>query len=60
MDDNSNSGGFVSRLQSWAMYPITNQMGILDIVLTTVLVITTAMVWFWVLKHLTAAAETVA
>lgn len=49
----TNNPGFVTRLQQWALFPITNQMDMLDTVLTTILVITLAYAWIIILRHIT-------
>lgn len=51
--DSNNNPGFVTRLQQWALYPVTNQMDMLTVVLTTVLVVTLAYAWVIILKHIT-------
>ena len=50
--DNPNPG-FVSRLQQWALFPVTNQMDMLTTVLTTILVVTLAYAWLHVMAHIT-------
>lgn len=52
MDQSTETQGFISRLQTWAMYPVTNQMDLLDTILTVLLVTTLAAAWIIVLKHL--------
>lgn len=49
--------GFITRLQTWAMHPVTTQMDFLDVVLTVLLVATAGFAWIIVLKHLTGEAE---
>jgi len=46
--------GFITRLGTWAAAPITTQMDIWDVVLTTILVATVGCVWLSVLSHLTS------
>lgn len=52
-DNNSSNPGFVSRLSQWAAYPVVNPMDMLDVVLSTVLVVTLAYAWIIILKHIT-------
>lgn len=54
--DNGNPG-FLTRLKTWAMHPVTTQMDFLDVVLTVLLVATAGFAWIIVLKHLTGDAE---
>jgi hypothetical protein len=49
----SSNPGFVTRLQNWVLYPVTNQMDMLDVVLSTVLVVTIAFAWIIILRHIT-------
>lgn len=51
--DGDNNQGFVTRLQNWVLYPVTNQMDMLDTVLTTVLVASLAYAWIIILRHIT-------
>ena len=51
--DNTQNPGFVSRVKSWAMFPVTTKMDFLDVVLTVILVGTVGFAWIAVLKHLT-------
>jgi hypothetical protein len=50
--DNDNPG-LITRLKQWALYPVTNQMDMLTVVLTTVLVISVAYAWVMILRHIT-------
>lgn len=53
-DTNTGSSqGLTTRLRDWAAYPVMNQMDMLDVVLTTVLVATLAFAWIVILKHIT-------
>lgn len=51
--DNQNNPGFLSRLRTWATYPLTNQMDMLSVVLTTLLVVSLAYAWIIVMRHIT-------
>ena len=51
--NNGSSQGLTTRLRDWAAYPVMNQMDMLDVVLTTVLVATLAFAWIVILKHIT-------
>ena len=53
MDGNNNSPGFVTRLQQWALYPVTTPMDMITLILTTVLVVTLAFAWVHVMQHIT-------
>lgn len=52
-DNNSSNPGFVTRLSQWAAHPVMNPMNMLDVVLTTVLVVSLAYAWIIILKHIT-------
>lgn len=52
MDSTANPG-FVTRLQKWAIDPITNPMDMLSVVLTVILVATVAFAWVKVMQHIT-------
>lgn len=54
---NTDNPGFLTRLRTWAMHPVTTQMDFLDVVLTVLLVVTAGFAWVIVLKHLTGDAE---
>jgi hypothetical protein len=49
----SDNPGFVSRLQQWLLYPVTTQMDMLTVVLTTILVVSLAYAWIIILRHIT-------
>lgn len=51
--DSSDNPGFITRLQTWALAPITSPMDMLDVVLTTILVATLAFAWWGVMRHVT-------
>lgn len=51
--DQTSNPGFVSRVKSWAMYPVTTKMDFLDVVLTAILVATVGFAWIAVLRHIT-------
>lgn len=53
--DTSTNPGFVTRLQTWAMTPITNPMDMLSVVLTVILVATVSYGWVKVMQHITEA-----
>lgn len=53
MQGQNDNPGFVTRLQQWALFPVTNQMDMLSTVLTAVLVVTVAYCWIIILKHIT-------
>jgi hypothetical protein len=52
----TNAPGLVSRLQAWAAWPITNQMDITDVVLSTVLITTVVVAWLFIMRHITHGA----
>lgn len=51
--NNGSSQGLVTRLSQWAAFPIMNPMDMLDVVLSTVLVVSLAYAWIIILKHIT-------
>lgn len=55
VDTNSNTSnpGFITRLSQWAAYPVVNQMDMLDVVLSTILIVSLAYAWVIILKHIT-------
>ncbi len=44
--------GVVARLQKWVASPITEDMDFVDVILTTVLVVTIAFAWTRILRSL--------
>jgi hypothetical protein len=53
--NSSDNPGFITRLMNWASMPITQPMDMLAVVLTTILIVTVATVWYGVLEHVTEA-----
>lgn len=53
--NSSDNPGFITRVQTWALHPITQPMDMLDVVLTTILVVTVAFAWVGVMAHVTEA-----
>lgn len=51
--DQSQNPGFVTRLQQWALFPVTNRMDMLSVVLTTVIIVSVAYAWGTILRHIT-------
>lgn len=43
--------GLISRLTAWAAAPFTTTLDIWDVVLTTILVTTVAVIWYQVMRH---------
>lgn len=48
MDDNNN---LIGRFQKWAAAPVTQDMDLVSVVLTTILVLSVAFLWTRVLTH---------
>lgn len=48
-----NGAGFLTRLQKWAAHPVTSDMDIMDVVLTTLLVLCVAFAWTRVVGQIT-------
>jgi len=53
VDTNTTNSGFATRLSQWAAFPVMNQMDMLDVVLSTVLIVSLAYAWIIILRHIT-------